>query len=1001
MNVRTSVMRSFAFVALSALAFAACDDKDPVQPPPPVGVTVTPSTATLTVGQQLPVGAVVTNSTNQTVSWESSSPAVATVSAQGVITAVAPGSALITATAAADPNAKAFVSVTVTPAAPPQITLAPTTASVVVGQTVQLVAAVTGSQNTGVTFSTSAASIATVDATGLVTGVAAGTAIITARAAADPTVQATAVITVTPAAPPPSVSIASVTPIQPGNVVSGQIVVVANVSADVSHDVRVFQVRIDNEPICSQTFQQPLGTTQGVATINCSINTADTTAAGEPRFPNGVHTLSAVALNGAGEVVAEATHDPINFNNANVVNAAITFDQSSLGTDGFLWRRGSAMVTVRPFMFTGQTLAAVTVNLDIGCNGVSNASDNATPANAFTVEFDHETGADPLNAVTATDICFWLSPNAQDEDGQPVSFNIVGNTLSDPAGPTWRMFRVDNVAPIANAPNPNILDMPTVQDNWLGANFAFRYERAGGPAVADATIDGVEDFAPGSGVQNTGVTFHWIAAANDPGPGASQAQLATAAAVNAAIPANSTVAQAGIPDSPSNTSYRLIIRIRDAVGNEQYYVGQLFGVDLGDPTLNVTAGPINNHINPQINASGGLVAGAPVAYSFSFMDEKGDFPTEPVQVRLARHYGNGPVKCWDVNTKAIIDPAAPPAGSIPAAADSLQANGVCAWVPLNGALGPFAFDMTGLPEGYWEVQIRARDKANNVSATTTRTHLIDTTMPVLNLPPFTASLQASDSVDMRMSDLRLEFGALPNPGNASTATVPLGAPDVFGAIGTANRIMARTFTLTTSPPVWRGIQDDAGGAIYAMTGAGFGVWDIARNFDEFYAPFSPATANVGAYDALGSDATPGTNAAGTLATFSLGAVSALNNGIGPQGSPTAEWGIAIGSGSATSRTLTATATGNAGTTWRRPFTTVHFYRIDVLSGQVFWIGSSSAATVTFPGGEAAYAYSVTFNASGIRAGGQEFFAIGVDFDGDAVRSGVQAADIRGSYQPGN
>lgn len=386
MNVRTSVMRSFAFVALSALAFAACDDKDPVQPPPPVGVTVTPSTATLTVGQQLPVGAVVTNSTNQTVSWESSSPAVATVSAQGVITAVAPGSALITATAAADPNAKAFVSVTVTPAAPPQITLAPTTASVVVGQTVQLVAAVTGSQNTGVTFTTSAASVATVDAAGLVTGVAAGTAIITARADADPTVQATAVITVTPAAPPPSVSIQNVAPLGANNAATGTITATVNVSADVSHDVRVVEVRLGGTQVCRQTFSQPLGTTQGVAIINCQINTAALDPAGAPIFPNGVYELTAVALNGDGQEVAEASFGDLNVSNADAANATVSFDnpdgpESAIGVDGLLWNSGDVVVTVIPALYSGATAQSISVGLDVACDGTSESVQAAVADN--------------------------------------------------------------------------------------------------------------------------------------------------------------------------------------------------------------------------------------------------------------------------------------------------------------------------------------------------------------------------------------------------------------------------------------------------------------------------------------------------------------------------------------------------------------------------------------------------------------------------------------------
>jgi alpha-amylase len=64
------------------------------------GVSVTPKTATVTVGGTKELTAAVTpsNSTD-TVTWSSSDKTVATVAADGTVTAVATGSATITATA--------------------------------------------------------------------------------------------------------------------------------------------------------------------------------------------------------------------------------------------------------------------------------------------------------------------------------------------------------------------------------------------------------------------------------------------------------------------------------------------------------------------------------------------------------------------------------------------------------------------------------------------------------------------------------------------------------------------------------------------------------------------------------------------------------------------------------------------------------------------------------------------------------------------------------------
>jgi hypothetical protein len=84
-----------------------------------------PDNATLNIGQTLAMTVVVTNSTNQAASFVSSNPAVATVNATtGVVTAVAQGITVITATAAADANAKDASTINVNPpAAPPTVTV--------------------------------------------------------------------------------------------------------------------------------------------------------------------------------------------------------------------------------------------------------------------------------------------------------------------------------------------------------------------------------------------------------------------------------------------------------------------------------------------------------------------------------------------------------------------------------------------------------------------------------------------------------------------------------------------------------------------------------------------------------------------------------------------------------------------------------------------------------------------------------------------------------------
>ena len=150
------------------------------------GVTLDKTSATLTVGGTETLTATVSpdNATNKSVTWTSSDTSVATV-ANGVVTAVAPGTATITVTSKADANKNASCSVTVNAptVAVTGITLDKTSATLTVGGTETLTATVSPDNATdkSVTWTTSDASVATV-ADGVVTAVGEGEATITATA---------------------------------------------------------------------------------------------------------------------------------------------------------------------------------------------------------------------------------------------------------------------------------------------------------------------------------------------------------------------------------------------------------------------------------------------------------------------------------------------------------------------------------------------------------------------------------------------------------------------------------------------------------------------------------------------------------------------------------------------------------------------------------------------------------------------------------------------------
>ena len=84
-----------------------------VNPPPQVTVTVTPSQFDLAVGGTRQLVAQVSGTTNQSVTWSSDDPQVASVSNTGLVTGVSDGTTIIRATSVANPQAVGTAAVTV------------------------------------------------------------------------------------------------------------------------------------------------------------------------------------------------------------------------------------------------------------------------------------------------------------------------------------------------------------------------------------------------------------------------------------------------------------------------------------------------------------------------------------------------------------------------------------------------------------------------------------------------------------------------------------------------------------------------------------------------------------------------------------------------------------------------------------------------------------------------------------------------------------------------
>ncbi len=204
MTRHRTLIRLSAALAGVALVWA-CGGDSPTAPPPPeparpTTVTVSPGTADLTaLGATVQLTAEVRDQNARvmagaTVTWSSGDTSAATVDASGLVTAVGNGAATITASAGSA-SGSAVVTV-MQPVA--TVEVSPSAETIALGSTLQLTAEgfdESGDAVESVQFSweSSDVAIATVDASGLVTGVAVGVATITASAGSG---QGTAEITV-------------------------------------------------------------------------------------------------------------------------------------------------------------------------------------------------------------------------------------------------------------------------------------------------------------------------------------------------------------------------------------------------------------------------------------------------------------------------------------------------------------------------------------------------------------------------------------------------------------------------------------------------------------------------------------------------------------------------------------------------------------------------------------------------------------------------------------
>ena len=369
-TVGTTTIRATSTADVGKVGAAAVT----VRSPAVRGVTVTPSALALQIGQSATAVATVDRDAGAIagVTWTTNAPAVATVDSTGKIVAVSAGTADITATSRADVTKAAALAVTVTavPNNLTALTVAPTSAGLGVGGTVQLVANATtiGSPTVTYTYASSNTAVATVSSTGLVTAVGNGTAIITTTATTNTnSLSASTTIGVASA----SVSISSITqnnlPVTLSSV-AGQFEVTMNIAAG-NQTLDSVRVTLGGKAAATQTF-----TINGApnAPVTLSINSAAYTinadSSSTVSFLNGSTGVQAqLFTQGAAGPTASNTIT-ITLTNTDTFHARWTLPTTSMtSAAGLLWYGGpstSTFVNVIPVMYSGNTVTQATIVLD-------------------------------------------------------------------------------------------------------------------------------------------------------------------------------------------------------------------------------------------------------------------------------------------------------------------------------------------------------------------------------------------------------------------------------------------------------------------------------------------------------------------------------------------------------------------------------------------------------------------------------------------------------------
>ncbi|WP_411281872.1 beta strand repeat-containing protein [Gemmatimonas sp.] len=577
-----------------------------------IGLTVTPSAASLQVNQTLTlIASVQPAGRTATYTYATSSATTASVSTAGVVTAVAPGVATITVTATSGGTSisqAVAITVTALPTGIATLNVTPAALALAIGNTAQIGANATqpsGAPAATITYTSSSATVASVSAAGVVTANAPGTAIITvtAASAANANFAASSLsssVSVTVAAPA-NVTIANVTqgpvasaggPSNTGITFSANTQV--NQPVDINNTRDQIQVSLNLSPngqainavrvyVCDaagancglpaaeQTFT---GSSANAGIVQLSINTADFTAdfatgTSTIKYANGLHVIRASVRTAAGTENFAATNTNAILNFTNVDGWAVQFTNPTAAATrtvagvafnyyGGPNASGAGSIRYVPVFYTaGRTVQSASVNMS---NFGATVPYSATAATTFGKSAT-------LYTINGTG---WEHPQTNASDFPRVAAAQDNSNNAAPTVSATTGYRTSITVP---------------------APIAIRLDYAN-PTVA---VAGVASGAWFSGVLASPFNFATNTTTTDAGVGTSTATLAntfTYSGCGATAVVLSPTTAAGIPECATNFTnlvYTVTATGNDQLGNTGTTTTAQFAIDNIAPIIRYSA----------------------------------------------------------------------------------------------------------------------------------------------------------------------------------------------------------------------------------------------------------------------------------------------------------------------------------------------------------------------------------------------------------------------------